>query len=306
VLGLPMMFTIILRADLMHEVSLREAANLMGAHNLAIVLSPNLVASKNPIRDVLMCTVPTSSALTSGLPQSTSPSLPTNSAANSEGRATLGMVIKLCIQRYYEVFDEVVDRSEAIAPAKLSRHDAKADDMASSGPSSPTTSSRAEHGALPNDDDDEIDDAMLVMPIGPSASGQSAGTSSPPSAWATAGADPSYRPRHRTTHSGDTSRTGGSGVRSMHALRGEDGSPVGGGSGGGAYTSGKAKSMISIEKGGPVGTVGRKGTITVGRGTTRKSSGAAVEALSVTAAGFFSPPPVPSLPFKGRLSDSGV
>jgi Rho GTPase-activating protein 1 len=63
--------------------------------------------------------------------------------------------------------------------------------------------------------------------------------------------------------------------------------------------------MISIEKGGPAGTVGKKGTITIGRGTTRKSSGAAVEALSVTAAGFFSPPPIPSLPSKGKLSDSG-
>ena len=62
--------------------------------------------------------------------------------------------------------------------------------------------------------------------------------------------------------------------------------------------------VISIEGGhseGPLGTgtVRKGGTISVGRGTTRKGSGAAVEAVSVVAEGFFTPPagapPVPKI-----------
>jgi Rho GTPase-activating protein 1 len=63
----------------------------------------------------------------------------------------------------------------------------------------------------------------------------------------------------------------------------------------------KARSMVSIENSviGSVGTKGKKGSISVGRGGTRKASGAGVEALGVTATGFFMPmsgaPPVPHL-----------
>lgn len=49
--------------------------------------------------------------------------------------------------------------------------------------------------------------------------------------------------------------------------------------------------MISIENGGASsnGSRTRKGSITIGRGTTRKSSCASVEAIGVTTEGFFSP-----------------
>jgi len=58
----------------------------------------------------------------------------------------------------------------------------------------------------------------------------------------------------------------------------------------------KPRSIISIEK--AVDKNGGRGSITVGRGmagggTTKKAHGAAVTATSITASGFFSPPPEP-------------
>ncbi|EEB92256.1 hypothetical protein MPER_09264 [Moniliophthora perniciosa FA553] len=83
--------------DLMHEVSLHAAMNRMDAHNLSIVLCPNLVKGTNPAKDVMMCTAP-------GGPQQQQP----------QNNTTLGTVIKLCIHRYYEIFDEVHDRTEVV------------------------------------------------------------------------------------------------------------------------------------------------------------------------------------------------
>ena len=65
--------------------------------------------------------------------------------------------------------------------------------------------------------------------------------------------------------------------------------------------------MISIEKGeasvggvmsvGGGGTMRRGGSIAIGRGTVRgKGSGSGVEAMGVTAAGFFTAPDVPPVP----------
>ncbi|GLB33222.1 putative divergent CRAL/TRIO domain containing protein [Lyophyllum shimeji] len=269
---------------LLHEVSLRAASNRMDAHNLAIVICPNLVKGSNPVRDVMMCAVPGAPAiLESNAPSRSTP------VASAEGGATLGMVIQICIQRYYEVFDEVWDRSEALPPSR-SYQDPTA---VSSERSSASASPQPAH----NDDDEEDDDAMLVMPIGPGHSngignGNGASRPSPPSAWtvsAAANGSSTYKPQHRSNLSGGSS----SRVRSVHTAFGDSGSV-----GGYAYpTMGKAKSMISIENG--MGTAGgRRGSISVGRGTTRKSSGAAVEAISITAEGFFAPPstapPVPS------------
>lgn len=282
--------------DLMHEVSLRSASNRMDAHNLALVLCPNLISGPNPARDVVMCSIPGGPSLYDSMPTPRS-----NPAALAEGKSTLGMVIKVCIQRYYEVFDEVHDRSEAIPPQR-SFHG----EVAPLSPSSSESGSSLQH-RNGNDDDEDIDDAMLVMPIGPSQSHETnavrnrrSSPSPPPSAWAAGGA--AYKPRHRSTNSGGSS----SGVRSMHTVLGESASGSGNTGGGYSYASmSKAKSMISIEKGGPVGTTGRKGSISVGRGTTRKSTGAGVEAIGITAEGFFSAPssapPVP--PKRGVRSD---
>jgi Rho GTPase-activating protein 1 len=143
--------------------------------------------------------------------------------------------------------------------------------------------------ALSQNEDEDIDDEMLVMPIGMEYSnggtGQNGnGGAGPPSAWGAAGAgngsNSTFRPRHRSNVSGAASTTG-YGARSVMS------------NGGGVYGSTRTKSLVSVEKGSGVagtGTVGRKGSIAVGRGTTRKASGAAVEAVGITASGFFSAP----------------
>ncbi|GJJ15814.1 hypothetical protein Clacol_010092 [Clathrus columnatus] len=100
--------------NLLHDISLRADTNKMTSHNLAIVFSPNLVKSSNPIKDVEMCAVP------GGPSMSVNMRTPVNNAAvpkangRSAGTGTIGMVIKCCIERYFEIFDEVPDRSEAI------------------------------------------------------------------------------------------------------------------------------------------------------------------------------------------------
>ncbi|KAJ7273775.1 hypothetical protein C8J57DRAFT_1127983 [Mycena rebaudengoi] len=281
---------------LMHEVSLRAASNRMDAHNLAVVLCPNLVGSKtNPARDVWMCGVPGGPALFGGAaPSNSSIAAPPGSAA--DGKTTLGTVVKLCIQRYFEIFDELPDRSEATAPA---RPRPTVGDSASS--SSSTSASSAEmrerrqsvRSARSQNDDEDIDDAMLVMPIEmghaqQNGNGNGNGNgAAPPSAWGVGGGSHSnstFRPRHRSALSGASS-TAGHGTRSVMS-----------GAGGGAFGTGRTRSLVSVEKGvggaAGTGTVGRKGSISVGRGTTRKASGAAVEAVGITASGFFSAPVV--------------
>jgi Rho GTPase-activating protein 1 len=257
--------------DLLHEVSLRSSTNFMDAHNLAIVLCPNLVSSASPARDIAMCAIPNGPTMHASIP----------SAPQPEGRTTLGSLVKLCIQRYYEVFDEVEDVSEARAPPPA--HDQPGDTPSSASPtSSPRFPAFRRQSVLSRgssnrdsriDDDELLDDEMLVMPIGPAGG-------APPSSWASASAggahtvsSSTFRPRHRTGLSG-----GGS--RSLHN---------GGGAGGAgsAYGTARARSVVSIE---PHAVMGR-GSIAIGRGTTRKSAGAGVQAIGVTASGFFSSPP---------------
>lgn len=259
--------------DLMHEVSLRAASNRMDAHNLTVVLCPNLVSSSNPIRDVMMC------ALSSApMPPQAAPSSP---LTPTEGKTTLGMVIKFCIQRYYEVFDEVQDRGEATVPAFVADEPVS---ISSSGSSSPRNNRFS--GFL--DDDEEIDDEMLVMPIGPGGIATGNRVASPPSAWSSPPV--AYKPRHRNTLSKSSSS---SGLRSINTTGGKSNA-----TGNVFGTTGKAKSMISIEKGTTVHVDGRSrsGSIAIGRGTTKKSTGSGVEAISITAAGFFAPPSAPPVP----------
>jgi len=244
---------------LMHDVSLRAASNRMDAHNLAIVLCPNLLSGTNPARDVMMCAIPGGPLLY--------PSAPSTPAEVVKGKTTLGLVIKLCIQRYYEVFDELRDRSEGVPLALPLREDG-----AVSSETSSISGAQANGGQI--DDDEDIDDAMLVMPIGPHNGGQKP-RGVAPSAWGAAGVFD--KPRYRTVSPGGSS---------MHTSSREFGL----GSGNAHVTMGKSKSMISIEKSGAPGTAGRKGSIAVGRGTMRKSTGAGVEAISITAEGFFSAP----------------
>jgi Rho GTPase-activating protein 1 len=262
----------------MHDVSLRSSINLMDAHNLTIVMCPNLVRGSSPAKDIIICALPGGPVLHPGLPATATPP--------PQGRTSLGMVIKLCIQRYYEIFDEIQDRSEALLPARSFT----GDDVASSGSSSlRATAAHLSNGqrrfsALSRgssnrdsrgfDDDESIDDTMLVMPVDSAPGG-------PPSAWGYQGASPgpaTYRAR----------------VRSEHA-------PSHGGAAGVGQAS-RARSTISIER--VSGTVNGKGSIAIGRSSMRKASGAAVEAVGVTASGFFAPlgPPTPQ---KGGENQDG-
>jgi len=253
----------------MHEVSLRAASNRMDAHNLAVVLCPNLVSGPDPIKDVAMCAVPGGPILYS--PASTVS--PLNQAPLHEGKTTLGAVIRLCIQRYYEVFDEVQDRTEAIPRPWILKGE-----PSSPGASSFSSGSKRFSGFL-RDDDDEIDDGMLVMPVEPNNPGDP-----------TPKDDVPYKPRHKSNQSGG---------RSVHTV-GDGQVGIRNGNGYSQATATKAKSMVSVDNGHGVSSTGmRKGSISLGRGT-RRMSGAGVEAISITAGGFFTPPnsvpPVPSLP----------
>lgn len=102
------------------------------------------------------------------------------------------------------------------------------------------------------------------------------GSNSPPSAWVSGGSSTVAHRLRRWTLDAVNVPNSERGAQSLHSVIG-DGSP------------GKAKSTISIENSRTASATSRKGTISVSRGTTRKSTGAVVEAISMTAAGFFIP-----------------
>jgi Rho GTPase-activating protein 1 len=235
---------------LMHEVCIRAGTNKMDAKNLTIVLGPNLVKSASPLRDVQMCAV-------------------------SSKEPTLGTVLRLCIQRYYECFEDVPDRGEAVAALAESTSSAS---LASSASLSDGALDHTRAGD--GDEDEDIDDAMLVMPLGPGS----------PSA-----AQTTFKTPHRTGASRSSTL---SAARSLHAAP-ADGSVRTAGMG--TVGKSRARSLVSVERAGPPGSGSRSGSIAVGRGTVRgKASGAGVSAIGVTASGFFTAPreapPVPSLP----------
>ncbi|KAF7308330.1 Rho GTPase-activating protein 8 [Mycena chlorophos] len=296
---LPLCFYMLLSAilHLMHDVSLRAASNRMDAHNLAVVLSPNLVKGKNPARDVFMCAVPGGPALF--------PSSPSAASPPSEGKTTLGTVIKLCITRYFEIFDELPDRTEAISSAPLVGSGSSEASSASSTsgfrrarPFPPNTNAmdpRRESVRSQNEDDD-IDDEMLVMPIGPAspktaaALAQAQAQGGPPSAWGLVQAAGASNGNGYGTYRANSRGFGHRSVVSSGSLNGGVyGSPS-------SASMGRTRSLVSVERGtGVPGTAGRKGSIAIGRGSTIRGggadkSGAAVEALGITAEGFFSAP----------------
>jgi len=240
----------------------------MDAHNLAIVFTPNLIKSSNPIRDVQMCTIPSFSGSASSSKDSHSP--------------TVGLIIKVCIERYFEIFDEVQDRSEAIPAAPVDND---------------------EHATPQVSDDDDLDSPMLVMPVRPSSLPRIVTNSRlPPSAWGSGtngNDDLSYKPRQQTRnrrvpsshHDFDNASPVAESFSSGAAIR----SVATGGTSAPFPSISKSRSMISIEKNsGPMSPSGtRRGSIRLGsrtsKGTIGKSAGAAVEALGITAAGFFAP-----------------
>jgi Rho GTPase-activating protein 1 len=259
--------------ELAHEVSVRSAYNRMDAHNLALVLTPNLAKGLNFKKDLEMCAVPSTPSIAAQL----------NGHTARPSSATLGLVIKLCVSHYYEIFDEVVDRTEAVPP-ELSSSSFTVVDWNEPLSASAMSFSSDISGTQADGDDESIDDQMLVMPLGPTSPGTPGSRTnglSPPSAWPSHTTIPtSYKPRQRTKGSNQSLHTSGSGTGGN--LQG---------------TVGKAKSLISIEKGKiGGGPGGKKGSISVGRGTTRKGTGSGVEAVGITASGFFTPDSAPPVP----------
>jgi Rho GTPase-activating protein 1 len=267
----------------------------MDARNLAIVLTPNLVASGNPLKDVEICSVKDSPGSMFGV------SSIGGEQASREGRTTLGTIIKLCIHRYFEVFDEMADRAEAMERDPFSvgglSDSGQAPSTNSSVPSSPlgvASSATSVDGVAKRHsllrDDDSLDDTMLVMPIGPSGSSSRISPTT-----------------HNFSESGTTSSTtrvwppGAKGtVRSV--VSGESRVPAHG-----TLTKTRARSLFApaSENGGPVPAFNsRKNglpTSVSANGTLRKAAGSAVSAHSVTASGFFAQQPgdapaVPPLP----------
>jgi Rho GTPase-activating protein 1 len=266
--------------ELLHEVSRNSHKNLMDAHNLAVVFTPNLVPNVNPLRDMQMCS----------LPNGRSPLNGQKSSSKETTTTTLAMVVKICIQRYYEIFDEVRDVSEAVDPIfqEASRQ--------------------------------SVDEVDLLPPIAcSSAAGATspprarsiANSSRPPSAWnkAVAGGGRT-RPRPPLSHQISTPNltNANNDVPSVRS----------GGSNGTWSMPRSRRSIISIEKaaggkpgtgsitlGKSVPTIGRAGGHdTPGTGTVRKSAGATVTAVSVTATGFFAP--ALETEGKGETGDGGV
>lgn len=257
----------------------------MDALNLAIVICPNLVKGSNPARDMAMVFVPGTPAFFDR------PSSNDGNGKNPQEKpATLGMIIALCIRRYYEVFDEIMDPSEAVP----SRHVPFNGSPYSSVSSSALESPEQPMYVLSNEEEEEedLDDDKLATPVQ---------NRWPPNALAAASPTDHNYPssstapppkRHKNIVPSGSSSGISSATRSTHTLIGETSGSIGTGGSHGYIphpTYSKAKSAISIENDRASGN-GGKGSVTIGRGTTRKSSGAGVEAIGVTAEGFFSAP----------------
>ncbi|CAO1636988.1 unnamed protein product [Sympodiomycopsis kandeliae] len=103
--------------ELLHKISLRSPVNKMDASNLATVWTPNFVKSNDPIKDIAICAVPGPASMSNSMPvspmmggqQQLQPGTP-GGGGGSEGIAkhkpcTLGTIVKVCIERYYEIFE---------------------------------------------------------------------------------------------------------------------------------------------------------------------------------------------------------
>ena len=276
--------------DILHNVSLHSATKRMDAHNLAVVIFPNFVKGSSSVKDVMMCSVPgggrptsdgnTQASVSQTLLASVSSTVSDNFVA--EEKTTLRTVIVLCIQRYYEVFDEVQDRSEPVQSP--SREPTRS---TSQPPCSPTTSAFVSTRPLSHnvDDEDSLDDAMLVMPIGPIGNtiptwNHSVDSSANANQVSLKGTVFPYQPRQRKNLEA---------ARSLHSDPND--------TSGTRYHSTRSRvcSVINIERQ-ENGVGSGRSSISTKRGNSHKSTGSGVETLGITAGGLFSPPTVTSPP----------
>jgi Rho GTPase-activating protein 1 len=291
----------------------------MDATNLAMCFTPNLVSGSNILRDTQMCSVPHSSPATAPVT-----AVPADfSKRSASQRTTLGVIIKVCIEQYFEIFEELPDRTTAMSshpsisfslpyssstPSTNSTlystpldgntlggsHLDPPQKASSRAPISPSSAESMESFKTAEDSDSDPDESMLIMPVGLSSptslSSHGAGLpSSPPTAWTSPAnlhrsigighpssplSNHSHRLRDSALSSSSFSTRGPS--QSTHESHRGVLRP--------------ARSMISIERG-VSGTRASGGSICIGRGAggTRGAGGAGVEAIGITAAGFFSP-----------------
>ncbi|KAH8818849.1 Rho GTPase activation protein [Flagelloscypha sp. PMI_526] len=323
----------------LHETSMHALVNKMNAYNLAVVISPNLVKGSNMMRDVQLCVVQGPTVH----PTSDMPGSP--SAQPNTPKTTLGTIIKLCIERYYEVFDELVDRGDALPVSRsvlrgleefdvqhLVREDdsERRENEAAFGVITRPNTTRREHqgervgGGRAGGEEDDFDDAMLVMPLGPSGSGSKHpdDSRSPPSSAtpykaytprsqrrhspplptgssSTGGrtlssptSPSSYKPAHRTTLSKGSSGSSSNKIAPSSYSYSPATSMFAGGSSS-TFGKAKARSVVSVDSGDEKSGTMRKGSISVGtKGSTirGKSGASGVEAVGVLAEGFFTSP----------------
>ncbi|EUC54507.1 Rho GTPase-activating-like protein [Rhizoctonia solani AG-3 Rhs1AP] len=268
---------------LLHDVSLRSSVNKMDAHNLALCIAPNLVRSNDPIRDVKMCAVPGAASMTKGT-WNTPGATPLPPAPRRAGSTTLGDIVRICIDRYFEIFEDVPDRGDALpVPAELKFDDETSTLAGLSGSSlmesgvlvdtSPSVhTSVTTLDSMPRSsvdiEDDELNEAMLVMSVTPEPQAPRSPKSMRAMARSTGTLGPSTWSRSPKFSSAPVS------PRIPSAL-GQNST-----SGPGSTIRG-ARSMISIEK----QSAARKGSIALGRSGSAGASG--VAAMGVTATGFF-------------------
>lgn len=96
--------------EMLHRVSQHSDINKMDAANLATVIAPNLVSSGNAMRDILICKVEGIGSMSSPIAPHQADFTHTrkasfNSTLNGPS-TTLGSILRFCIERYYEIFDE--------------------------------------------------------------------------------------------------------------------------------------------------------------------------------------------------------
>jgi len=292
----------------MHDISLQSHINKMDAHNLTIVLCPNLVRSANPMRDVQMCAIQSGSSISSSNALRSTDSVEAIGSQKKlhedRDKTTLGMIIKLCIERYWEIFDDAANpvassshvRTLHSQTSRVSSHHLSPEITLSPGPQStlPTHLTVAEGDG---EGDEDIDDTMLVMPIEPSP-GLGKYRSDAPVSWAEGVQRTRLPGVPPTTASGSISRlsTRTNNIQIPNLISSDSSSPSRSTYSPSANdtvtpypTYSKARSFFS-NQGGMSGTNPRRGPISVGKGVVRKSRGSGVESMGITAEGFFAPP----------------
>lgn len=164
---------------LLHDVSLRSSVNKMDTFNLATTFCPNLVSGSSVIQDTHMCAVV--DAPTVFLPSDGGPTSPLVNHKSS----TLGSVVKICIENYFDIFEEHHDRTVGDTMRPSISQSAELNGLFTNSPRTPAKECRSHQGSpspLPvpsclstspmsgqgaDSDYEDSDEAMLVMPIEP-------------------------------------------------------------------------------------------------------------------------------------------